>query len=94
MRLLLTGCRLPQNREFVSAICSQNPVYPDQRVLRIAVPRLHCRLATLALALRFENSPIRARDHRRRHWRTAIDRFHFAGGARYLGARSLIDCGG
>ena len=32
MRLLLTGCRLPQNREFVSAICSQNPVYPDQRV--------------------------------------------------------------
>ena len=32
MRLLLTVCPLPQDREFVSAICSQKPVYPDQHV--------------------------------------------------------------
>jgi len=49
MRLLLTGCRLPQNREFVSAICSQNPVYPDQRVLRIAVPCLHANAAGIGV---------------------------------------------
>ena len=48
MRLLLTGRRLPQNREFVSAICSQNPVYPDQRVLRIAVPRLRSKTPQFA----------------------------------------------
>ena len=64
MRLLLTGCRLPQNREFVSAICSQNPVYPDQRVFthRGAASSLPAGYAGACVKVR--NSPIRPRDQR------------------------------